>query len=71
MLGNKKMRRKEIDENLLEELFRLKNEWMNLKSILERSIEPSEIGLYDLSVSEAKYFFLLREARKRKISALR
>ncbi|MCT2536981.1 YaaL family protein [Aquibacillus koreensis] len=71
MLSSKKIKREEVDEQLLDTIFTLKSEWMNLKSIIERSFEPSEIGLYDLSVAEAKYFFLLREARHRKISALR
>ncbi|WP_226038333.1 YaaL family protein [Aquibacillus saliphilus] len=65
------MKQKVIDRQLLDDIFKLKTEWKNLKSILDRSIEPSEIGMYDLSVAEAKYFFLLREARQRKISALR
>lgn len=71
MLLSKRIKKRDVDEQLLDELFKLKDEWMNLKSIIERSIEPSEVGLFDLSVAEAKYFFLLREARARKISALR
>ncbi|MDL4839139.1 YaaL family protein [Aquibacillus sp. LR5S19] len=71
MLSSKKIKKNEVDKQLLDDIFKLKNEWMNLKSIIERSFEPSEIGLYDLSIAEAKYFFLLREARHRKISALR
>ncbi|MBM7572482.1 YaaL family protein [Aquibacillus albus] len=72
MLSNTKVRKKkQVDQQLLDEILLLKQEWMNLKSILERSLEPSETGLFDLAVAETKYFYLLREARIRKISAKR
>lgn len=71
MIGKKtKKRKKEIDKQLLEEIFRLKNEWTNLKSIMDRSFDTTERGRQELSVIEAKYFYLLREARHRKISVL-
>lgn len=66
--GNK-IKQKDIDNRLLDEIFRLKDEWTQIKEIIEKSVEPSEIGLYDLKVAEMKYFYLLREARKRNISA--
>ncbi|UFT99462.1 YaaL family protein [Radiobacillus kanasensis] len=65
----KKIKRKEIDEQLLDRTYQLKHEWMSLKSIIEKSVEPSEQGLFDLAIAEAKYFYLLKEARHRKISA--
>ncbi|WP_186576830.1 YaaL family protein [Aquibacillus kalidii] len=70
MFSSKKLSRKVVDEQLLNDIYKLKDEWMSLKSIIERSVEPSEIGLYDLSVAQSKYFFLLREARNRNLSAL-
>ncbi|MDC3417761.1 YaaL family protein [Aquibacillus salsiterrae] len=69
--GKKPQKKKHVDQQLLDEIFQLKDEWMSLKSIIDRSFEPSETGLHDLAVAEAKYFYLLREARKRKVSALR
>ncbi len=49
---------------------KLKHDWETLENIIEHSIEPSEEGLLDLSLAKAKYFYLLREARYRKINAL-
>ncbi|MDC3415251.1 YaaL family protein [Aquibacillus sp. 3ASR75-11] len=69
MVG-RKIKKSEIDQELLADIYRLKREWMNMESILNRSIDASESGLFDLSVAKAKYFYLLREARQRKISAL-
>lgn len=66
-----KLKKQDVEKQLLEEIFRLKDEWMQIKDIIERSVEPSETGLYDLKVAETKYFYLLREARHRKISARR
>lgn len=67
---SKKKKKKEIDKLILEEIFKLKRERMELNSILDRSVEASERSMLDLSVLEVKYFYLLREARHRKISAM-
>ncbi|WP_117167960.1 YaaL family protein [Paraliobacillus sediminis] len=64
-----KIKKQDVENRLLEEIFRLKDNWMQIKMIIEKSVEPSEIALYDLKVAETKYFYLLREARHRKISA--
>jgi hypothetical protein len=66
----KKKRKKEIlDQELLHAIYQFKNEWTNLEDIMERSIEPSERGRFDLAVAKAKYFYLIREAKYRRISA--
>ncbi|WP_067840329.1 YaaL family protein [Amphibacillus sediminis] len=62
-------KRKVVEDALLEEILRLQSEWVKLKGIIERSVEPSEIGQFDLMIAEAKYFYLLREARYRNINA--
>lgn len=67
---SQKRKKKEIDKQILEEIFRLKKERMELNSILDRSVEASERVMHDLFVLEAKYFYLLREARHRKINAI-
>ncbi|SEO39406.1 Protein of unknown function [Amphibacillus marinus] len=64
-----KRKKKVVEEALLHDIFQLQNEWSKLKEIIEKSVDPSEIGRYDLMVAEAKYFYLLREARKRHLSA--
>ncbi|MDF0729001.1 YaaL family protein [Cytobacillus sp. S13-E01] len=59
--------RNEYDEKLLIQLEALKENWMQQKNIIERSVEPSDEVLFELKISETKYFFLLREAKMRKI----
>lgn len=70
MLGKKKRIKKEMDHELLLNIKRMKQEWEALNTIIEQSIEPSDDGLKDLAMVKAKYFYLLREARFRKINAL-
>ncbi|EME72332.1 YaaL family protein [Bacillus sonorensis] len=61
----KKKLRKEFDKKLIEQLMRQKEEWNRQKRLIENSLEPSPEVLYELKVAEAKYFFYLREAKKR------
>jgi len=69
MLFRKKDKlKKEFDQNLLNQLELLKAEWMRQKSLIEKSIDPSDEVLNELKVVESKYFFLIREAKNRKIS---
>ncbi|MFB4168722.1 YaaL family protein [Virgibacillus sp. JSM 102003] len=67
---NKKLKRS-IDEQLLDSIFTIEREWKQIQSIVEKSIDPTEAGFFRQNISEAKYLFLLREARRRKISAIR
>jgi hypothetical protein len=59
--------RQEFDEKLLHQLESLKEDWMRQKRLIEKSIDPTEDVLNDLKIAESKYFFLLREAKQRKI----
>ncbi|MBA2174688.1 YaaL family protein [Halobacillus locisalis] len=70
MFGKKKRIQKEIDQQLLVNIKKLKKEWEQLNRIIEQSIDPSDEGLQDLALVKAKYFYLLREARNRELSAL-
>ncbi|GGH88796.1 hypothetical protein JOD43_004395 [Pullulanibacillus pueri] len=63
MFHRKEKLRKELDENLIRVLTDCKNQWLNQKRIIEGSIEPSEEVLSQLRLAEAKYLFLLKEAR--------
>jgi hypothetical protein len=45
-----------------------KNEWLKQKRVVDNSIEPSFEVLHQLKLAEAKYFFLLKEARYKKIT---
>ncbi|GAA0290663.1 hypothetical protein GGQ92_002227 [Gracilibacillus halotolerans] len=66
----KDLKKKAMDQELLNKIFTLKDEWTNLESIMSRSVEPSEEGQYELAISKAKYLYLIREAKIRNISAL-
>ncbi|KAB8136259.1 DUF2508 family protein [Gracilibacillus oryzae] len=69
MFRKKRIKKEILDQELLQSIYQLKNEWTNLDDIMARSIEPSESGQFDLAVAKAKYFYLIREAKHRKISA--
>lgn len=60
--------RKAMQEDLLESLSSCRDSWIRKKSVIEGSIEPSEEVLQQLKLSEAKYLFLLKEARHQKLS---
>jgi hypothetical protein len=59
--------RKEFDEKLLTQLNDYKNDWQNQKVLLEKSFDPSEEVICQSKLSEAKYFFLFKEAKYRNI----
>ncbi|MEH7119685.1 YaaL family protein [Neobacillus vireti] len=59
--------RKEYDEKLLVQLNRYKNQWQQEKLLLERSFDPSEEVICQTKIAEAKYIFLLREAKQRQV----
>ncbi|WP_010531243.1 YaaL family protein [Lentibacillus jeotgali] len=67
----RKRRKREVDEQLLDSLFTLEHEWKEIQSIVKKSIEPTYDGYYKERLAQAKYLFLWREARYRKISAIR
>lgn len=59
--------RSQYDQQLIQNLLMMKKEWNRQKQLVDRSVEPSPQVLYELKVAEAKYFFLLKEAKVRKI----
>ncbi|MEH7383756.1 YaaL family protein [Bacillus sp. JJ1533] len=67
LLKKKGKLRKEFNQQLFSQLEIAKKEWMRQKSLIEKSVEPSDDILNELKVAETKYFFLLREAKRRKI----
>lgn len=60
--------RRDTNQKLWDSLNELKEEWMRNKELVEKSIEPSVELLNDLKVSEAKYFYLVREAKIRHLT---
>ncbi|WP_163145276.1 YaaL family protein [Bacillus sp. 22-7] len=63
----RKWLRSEFDEKLLEQLNRLKTDWNNQKSLVEKSFDPSPEAISQAKLAEARYFFLFREAKKRNV----
>lgn len=63
--------RKEYDEKLLLELEGLKQNWLNQKALLEKSLDPSDTIIMETKIAEAKYFSLFKEAKKRNVSIKR
>ena len=60
--------KKQFDLKLVEELQALRAEGYEQKRLIEKCVEPSEEVLMALNVTEAKYFFLIREAKYRRVS---
>ncbi|WP_349409039.1 YaaL family protein [Pseudalkalibacillus sp. SCS-8] len=59
--------RKEANERLLKTIDSVRSEWLTKKELIENSVEPSEQVLFEVELAKAKYFFLLKEAKVRKI----
>lgn len=68
MFGRKKVQAEHENKELLIMMQAKKQEWMSIKRILDQSIDPSEKGQYDEAVAKSKYFYLLKEARERRIN---
>lgn len=60
--------RNEFDDKLLDQLNHLKLDWQQQKTLLDKSFDPSEEVICATKLAEAKYFFLLKEAKYRNIS---
>ncbi len=63
--------RNEHDVKLIQQLETLKRNWFNQKSLLERSVDPSEEAIIFTKIAEVKYFYLFKEAKKRKVMITR
>lgn len=63
--------RKEYDEKLIVQLDHLKQNRHQQKKLLEKCLDPSDEVVLQLKLVEAKYFFLLKEAKKRQLSLLK
>lgn len=64
----KKKLHNQYNHKLLQLLNGLKEVWMENKRIVSQSIEPSDELLFELKISEAKYFYMIKEAKVRKVS---
>lgn len=71
MLFRKKRLFQTVNEDLLFTLEKAKEEWLMRKKLIEKSIEPSDLLDYELKLAEAKYLFLLKEAKLQKLTLKR
>jgi len=62
--------RKEYDDKLLTQLNRYRAHWQQEKLLLEKSFDPSEEVICQTKIAEAKYIFLLREAKQRSVTII-
>jgi len=60
--------KRQFDEKLVAELQKARTEWLEQKQLIEKSVDPSQEVLSSLQLAEAKYFFLLREAKHRRVT---
>lgn len=67
----RKRTQKKVDQDLLNVLFSAESDWKKLRKIVDNSIDPLDESRQLLQLAEAKYMFLLKEAKHRKVSALR
>lgn len=67
----KKRLRQEYDTALMQQLEYSKQHWMNQKTLLERSVDPSEEAKAALRIAELKYFYMLKEAKRRQVKMKR
>lgn len=63
--------RNDYDAELIQNMECLKKSWLNQKSLLERSMDPSDEAIITSKIEELKYFYLFKEAKKRKVTIKR
>jgi len=71
MMIRRRVTKRDIDRELLDSIFVVEAEWKQIQSIIENSLDVMEESKQRLSLAQAKYMFLLREAKYRKLSVLR
>ncbi len=59
--------RREFDEILFNELERVGTLRTNQRNLVNRCFEPSEELITEVKITEAKYYFLLKEAKNRQL----
>lgn len=66
----RKLKKKYIDTELLDSIFALEREWKQIRELGMRSIDRTLESIAAEQVAQAKYLYLLREARRRNVNAL-
>ncbi len=67
----RRKKQRETDRELLDSIFQIEAEWKKLRHIVDNGIDPMMETRQKLLLVEAKYMFLIREAKHRKVSLLR
>ena len=67
----KKLKKKDMDQELLNALYQVEGEWRQLQDFVRKSIDPSRNGMKEDLLARSKYLMLLKEARIRKVKATR
>lgn len=67
----RKIKKRYVDQALLNSIFEIEREWKHIQSIAAKSIDPTDFSSIYEKLAREKYLFLLREARHRNISAVR
>lgn len=62
-------KKRKLNEQLLETIYKLQVEWKYLQSIIEKSVGPVDHLVYKRNIARAKYIYLLQEAQRRNIRA--
>nr|WP_295975637.1 YaaL family protein [uncultured Bacillus sp.] len=63
--------RKEFDERLINQIQLSKKGWDHQNHLVDNSFDPFGQVSLQAKISGAKYVFLLKEARKRRLSAIK
>lgn len=67
LIKKKRSLKRKYDRLLLEKLAAVKKDWNFDEKLHEQSLEKNEDLAIEIKISRAKYVFLLKEARERKI----
>ncbi|MCT1901782.1 YaaL family protein [Oceanobacillus sojae] len=65
----KRLKKKDMDQELLNALYQVEGEWRQLQDFVRKSIDPSRNGMQEKLLAKSKYLMLLREARVRNVKA--
>ena len=61
--------RRELNEELLQSIYKLQHEWQHLQHIIDRSVGPVDHLVFQKNIAKLKYVYLIKEARIRNIRA--
>ncbi|SET13427.1 Protein of unknown function [Salinibacillus kushneri] len=70
MFGKDKIKKKSIDEELIQKIHQLKIEKNRMSTLIKNSVDLNDGVYVDQECINGKYFFLLREARYRKVKGI-